>query len=134
MKKYLLLLAAGLLLTTPNVFAEDENEETPPPPPPPPLVNIPLNPPYPSGGEIQHPRSLAPISGVYTGGVVELYFAVDVGLVSVTVANTTTGEMWFETADSSDGVVTTAIAPSVGSYLVTIETQTAGTFVGEFVL
>ena len=134
MKKYLLLLAAGLLLTVPNVFAEGDDEEIPQDPPPTDSEEIPIRPIPQPLPPILIPRSLSPISGMYASGAVELYFAAEVGLVSVTVINISTGEMWFETADSSNGVVSTAITSSAGSYLVTIETQTAGTFVGEFVL
>lgn len=137
MKKYLLLLMAGLILTAPNVFAEDD-EEIPQDPPETtdPPIKIPINKPAPKPNDDDsfNPRSLTPISGMYINGVVELSFAANMGAVSVTVVNTTNGNMWFETGDSSDGVIATTITPSAGSYLVTIETQTAGTFVGEFVL
>lgn len=132
--KKLLLLLTGLTLTTPTLWADgdDGNSQDPPLPPPTP---IPLNPPKPNPdpGKLE-PRSLTPISGIYTNGVVELYFAADLGTVIATISNTTTGEMWCESSNSNDGVLSVEITPTPGNYSVTIETENGDIYLGMFAL
>ena len=138
MKKILALLLAASFLAAPfNLYADDNDGETPPPPPPPP-IQIPIGPTTPppnnpDPGEI-NPCSLSPISGQCANGEIEIIFGADFGTVSITAVNNTTGDMWYCTGESSDGLVVLPIDPLSGSYTVTIETQTAGIFVGEFYL
>ncbi len=80
---------------------------------------MPIKPPIPDTGEL-NPRALVPISGMYANGAVELIFAADLGAVYVTVINTSTGNMWYESADSCDGLVSIAIPAENGEYVVTI--------------
>lgn len=128
MKRNLLLLFVATLFATISLPAYAEGDDSPPRP-------IPLNPPQPNPdpGKI-HPRGLVPISGLYVDGVLMIDFAVDFGSVSVTIVNTTTGEMWFESGDSASGTISIAVAPLSGNYLVTVETQTDGVYIGEFIL
>lgn len=134
MKKILaLLLAASFLVAPFNLYADDNDGETPPPPPPPQPPKIFIPKPNPDGGEI-NPCSLSPISGQCANGEIEIIFGADFGTVSITAVNNTTGDMWYCTGESSDGLVVLPIDPLSGSYTVTIETQTAGIFVGEFYL
>ena len=126
MKKCLLLLLVGLTLTTPNAFADGDDEDSKPV-----VFDGPL--PNPNIGKIE-PRSLTPISGVVYHGVVELYFAADMGTVIATVTNTTTGEMWCESGNSNDGVLSVEITPTPGNYSVTIETQNGDIYLGMFAL
>lgn len=135
MKKLFSLLASSLFMASPFVAFADNDGQTPPPPPPPPKDEIVFGKPLPDPdpGKI-HPRGLVPISGLYADGVLMIDFAVDFGSVSVTIVNTTTGEMWFESGDSASGTISIAVAPLSGNYLVTVETQTDGVYIGEFIL
>ena len=126
MKKIFTLLLLASLLTAPFVTYADDDD------PPKPIVVNPL-PGNPEPGKI-NPRSLSAVSGWCANGTIQLYFSQDMGLVSVTVTNITTGNVWYSDAESSDGVVIIAFEPTPGNYTVTIETQTSGTYYGEFAL
>ena len=150
MKKLFLLLLSATVMFAPCVFAEDNNnnngngngdDEIPQLPPmdyplPVPLqpgTQLPLPPPDQPDKE-PRPRTLSPISGVYANGVVDIFFAADLGSVTVTVTSTATGTMWTEDADSCDGVVSVNIGRAPGSYIINIDTETAGSFVGQFTI
>ena len=137
MKKLLVLLLAASFLTAPfNLYADESDGETPPPPPPPVQIPIgPITPPpsSPDPGEI-NPCALSPIDGLCVNGNVELFFYQDLGLVAVTVVNNATGDMWYCAGESRDGVASLPIDTQRGSYVVTIETEYAGKFVGYFAL
>ena len=121
------------ILPVSYVCAEDDEEVPPPPPPTEEPKPLPFNP-LPIPPSTLEPRSLSPISGIYVYGVVELYFAADVGSVSVTVFSSTTGNMWSEESESCDGLILVNIGRAPGSYIVTIDTETAGSFVGQFTI
>lgn len=133
MKKLFLLLLTMAILPVSYVCAEDDEEVPPPPPPTEEPKPLPFNP-LPIPPSTLEPRSLSPISGVYVDGVVELYFAADVGSVSVTVSSSTTGNMWSEESESCDGLILVNIGRAPGSYVVNIDTETAGSFVGQFTI
>lgn len=151
MKKFFTLLLFASLMTAPNVFADgDDNNtggnnggndggnnggDTQTPPTPPEKIPISPNPlpGNPDPGQLG-PRSLSAVSGWCANGTIQLYFAQDMGLVSVTVTNITTGNVWYSDAESSDGVIFIDIEPIAGCYTITIETQTAGAYYGEFML
>ena len=145
MKKLFLLLLSATVMFAPCVFAEDNNNnngngngddeipQTPPPGTESPTVPenlIPIRP-IPEGVD---PRSLSPISGLYLNGVVEIFFAADLGSASITVTSTTTGYMWCEESESCDGLISVNIGRAPGSYVVNIDTETAGSFIGQFTL
>lgn len=141
MKKFFTLLLLAGIAATPNVFADEEIPQTPPPPPTPTPtptptpIPIPFDPLDPEPGDIkERPRSLSAINGCCANGTIQLYFSQDMGLVSVTVTNITTGNVWYSDAESSDGVIFIDIEPIAGCYTITIETQTSGTYYGEFML
>ena len=144
MKRLFLLLLSATVMFAPYVFAEDNNNnngngddeipQTPPSTDVPNPIGTPLPfEPIPNPGQLE-PRSLSPISGIYVDGVVELYFAADVGSVSVTVSSSTTGNMWSEESESCDGLILVNIGHAPGSYVVNIDTETAGSFVGQFTI
>ena len=146
MKRLFLLLIAGAILSTPCAFADDD-EEIPQNPPSEEEGNtggaiqttpIPLKPlspvPQPTPAPDPNPRSLSPIYGQYFAGSVELYFAADLGSVAVTVFSVTTGDMWVGYGDSYEGFISIPIDAKAGEYSVTIETQNAGVFIGNFYL
>ena len=103
-----------------------------------PIILQPINPPginNPDPGNLGGgPRTLSPIDGLCVNGNVELFFYQDLGLVAVTVVNNATGDMWYCTGESRDGVVSLPIDTQRGNYVVTIETEYAGKFVGYFAL
>lgn len=156
MKKFFTLLLLASLMTAPNVFADgDDNNtggnnggnnsgndsgnnggdtQTPPTPPSDgPITFNPIDPGNPDPGKIK-PRSLSAISGWCANDTIQLFFAQDMGTVFVTVINTTTGDMWYCNAESSDGVAIIDIESIAGCYTITIETQTSGTYYGAFSL
>lgn len=125
MKKIFTFLVFASLLTAPFVtYAEDET-------PPKPIVANPI--PNPDPGKLG-PRSLSAINGVCANNTIQLCFAQDMGTVLITVVNTSLGETWYCSAESSDGVAIIDIEPIAGCYTITIETQTSGTYYGEFML
>ena len=138
MKKFVLLLTAGLTLITPTLWADGDDEEipqTPPSDPNAPIEPIPIRPPKPTPvPEPLNPRDVAPINAYYYNSTVEFCFAVDMGTVIATVTNTTTGEMWCESGNSNDGVLSVEITPTPGNYSVTIETQNGDIYLGMFAL
>lgn len=133
MKKFILFFVSILFVASPFVALADDDEQTPPPPPPQEEIVFGKPLPNPDPGKI-NPRGLAPISGLYADGVLMIDFAENLGNVSVTVVNTTTGDMWFESDDSALGTISIAITPYPGNYFVTVETQTDGVYIGEFIL
>ena len=147
MKRLFLMLLTVAFISSPYVYAEDDNNgsgngdgeipQTPPltdnPVPVPLWPGAPL-PPINKPGIDPKPRIPSPISGVYANGVVDIIFAADLGSVTVTVTSTATGTMWTEDADSCDGVVSVNIGRALGSYVVNIDTETAGSFIGQFTL
>lgn len=158
MKKFFTFLLLAGILVTPNVSADENdgnnngnsggnnnentggdnngdnngNNDGNTTPPGGPISIGPMNP-TPDPGKI-NPCSLAPVEGWYENGCVEIFFSRNMGVAFVTVTNTTTGDMWYCNAESSDGVAIIDIEPIAGCYTITIETQTSGTYYGEFML
>ena len=129
MKKLFIALAFTLLITPFNTYADDGGDI-------PPAIPIPIGPggsSNPDPGKI-NPRSLSAINGVCANNTIQLCFAQDMGTVLITVVNTSLGETWYCSAESSNGVVVIEFEPTPGNYTITIETQTAGTYYGEFML
>ncbi|MBP3532839.1 MAG: DUF3244 domain-containing protein [Alistipes sp.] len=92
-----------------------------------------------SGGndsQITRPRTPAfiPITGMYDDGRVVLDFIAEIGTLNISVANQSTGEMYFDCCDSADGHFEMEISASKGNYLLTIQTENETTYYGEFTL
>ncbi len=87
-------------------------------------------------GQITRPRTPAfvPINGLYDDGRVILDFIDEIGHISVTVANQSTGETYFEYCDSAEGHFEMEITPSKGDYLLTIQTENGAIYYGNFTL
>lgn len=86
--------------------------------------------------QITRPRTPAfiPITGLYDDGRVILDFIEEIGTLNITVANQSTGEMYFDYCDSADGHFEMEISASKGNYLLTIQTENETTYYGEFTL
>lgn len=86
--------------------------------------------------QITRPRTPAfiPITGMYDDGRVILDFIEEIGSLNITVANQSTGEMYFDCCDSADGHFEIEISASKGNYLLTIQTENGTTYYGEFTL
>lgn len=86
--------------------------------------------------QITRPRTPAfiPITGMYDNGRVVLDFIEEIGTLNITVANQSTGEMYFDYCDSADGHFEMEISASKGNYLLTIQTENETTYYGEFTL
>lgn len=87
-------------------------------------------------GQITRPRTPAfiPVTGMYDDGRVVLDFIEEIGTLNITVANQSTGEMYFDCCDSADGHFEMEISASKGNYLLTIQTENETTYYGEFTL
>lgn len=86
--------------------------------------------------QITRPRipAFIPITGLYDDGRVVLDFIEEIGTLNITVANQSTGEMYFDCCDSADGHFEMEISASKGNYLLTIQTENETTYYGEFTL
>lgn len=86
--------------------------------------------------QITRPRipAFIPITGMYDDGRVVLDFIEEIGTLNITVANQSTGEMYFDCCDSADGHFEMEISASKGNYLLTIQTENETTYYGEFTL
>ena len=74
------------------------------------------------------------ITAFYQDGVIYLQFAYDMGEVEITVTNETTGEMWQQTEDSAFGSISIATSTDAGNYYITIVTDDASCYSGNFSL
>ena len=74
------------------------------------------------------------IMAFYQDGVIYLQFAYDMGEVEITVTNETTGEMWQQTEDSAFGSTSIATSTDAGNYYITIVTDDASCYSGNFSL
>ena len=88
-----------------------------------------------SGATIR-PRvpAFIPIIGLYDNGRVVLDFVDDIGTLCITVANQSTGEMYFDYCNSADDHFEMEISTSKGDYLLTIQTENGTTYYGNFAL
>lgn len=90
------------------------------------------------GNENQNIRpripAFIPITGMYDDGRVVLDFIEEIGTLNISVANQSTGEMYFDCCDSADGHFEMEISASKGNYLLTIQTENETTYYGEFTL
>ena len=86
--------------------------------------------------QITRPRTPAfiPITGMYDNGRVVLDFIEEIGTLNITVANQSTGEMYFDCCDSADGHFEMEISASKGNYLLTIQTENGTIYYGDFTL
>lgn len=86
--------------------------------------------------QITRPRTPAfiPITGLYDNGRVILDFIEEIGTLNITVANQSTGEMYFDYCDSADGHFEMEISASKGNYLLTIQTENGTIYYGDFTL
>lgn len=86
--------------------------------------------------QITRPRTPAfiPITGMYDNGRVVLDFIEEIGTLNITVANQSTGEMYFDCCDSADGHFEMEISVSKGNYLLTIQTENGTIYYGDFTL
>lgn len=74
------------------------------------------------------------ITAFYQDGVIYLQFAYDMGEVEIAVTNETTGEMWQQTEDSAFGSISIASSTDAGNYYITIVTDDASCYSGNFSL
>lgn len=86
--------------------------------------------------QITRPRvpAFIPIIGLYDNGRVILDFVDDIGTLCITVANQSTGEMYFDYCNSADDHFEMEISTSKGDYLLTIQTENGTTYYGNFAL
>lgn len=75
-----------------------------------------------------------PITGLYDNGRVILDFIEEIGTLNISVANQSTGEMYFDYCDSADGHFEMEISASKGNYLLTIQTENGTIYYGDFTL
>lgn len=87
-------------------------------------------------GQITRPRvpAFIPIIGLYDNGRVVLDFTDDIGTLCITIANQSTGEMYFDYCNSADEHFEMEISAAQGDYLLTIQTENGTTYYGNFAL
>ncbi len=119
MKKifFLLFLTCGILLSS----AKEKKE-------------IPIQKDPETKQEQRTPNFGSDIMAYYQDGAIYLQFAYDMGEVEITVTNETTGEMWQQTDDSAFGSATIATSTDAGNYYITIVTDDASCYSGNFSL
>ena len=77
----------------------------------------------------ERPRSLIPITCVYTDGMVQLTFLSPVGEYTLTVTNQLTGERW-----SINDIPVLQTSTANGTYWVEIETEDGSMYYGTYTL
>ena len=77
----------------------------------------------------RHPRTLIPIVCVYVDGEVRLTLLEDLGEMTLTVSNQTTGEQW-----SAMNALRLQTSTVTGTYLVQITTEDGSTYYGTYTL
>ncbi len=77
----------------------------------------------------RHPRTLIPITCVYTNGLVQLTFLGPVGEYTLTVTNQLTGERW-----SVNSIPVLQTSTASGTYWVEIETEDGSMYYGTYTL
>lgn len=88
------------------------------------------------GGTGIRPRSvqMIPITAIYSFGAVQVNFLQNIGQATITVVNNTTGEQWFEMADSAAGGVDIHISDTQGIYAIYIELESGKIYSGDFAI
>lgn len=76
-----------------------------------------------------HPRTLIPITCVYTDGVVQLSLLGGVGEFTLTVTNQLTGEQW-----SAENALVLQTSTAIGIYWVQIVTEDGSAYCGTYTL
>lgn len=77
----------------------------------------------------ERPRTLIPVTCMYTNGMVQLTFLGNLGEYSLSVTHQTTGEQW---SVSNTPILQTSTAS--GTYWVQIETEDGSTYYGTYTL
>ena len=85
--------------------------------------------------EVNGPRTqnISLLTCHYEDEMVYLNFLADVGLVKLTVTNLTTGDSWTAMQLSSIGRLYLSTSTNSGNYMVEIETELNGNYIGFFV-
>ncbi|MBR4922563.1 MAG: DUF3244 domain-containing protein [Bacteroidaceae bacterium] len=82
------------------------------------------------------PRSLDKLNWTcyYENGFVYLNVPSGIGVVTLTVTNLTTGEVWNYRQDSGFGWIILATAETQGNYMVVVGTESYGNYIGYYTL
>ena len=77
-----------------------------------------------------------PIECYYVGfdSSVVIVFSEDIGTVDISIVNTSTGEVFFDTVDAKDGQYAVGISGDDGTYILQIGTESGDIYEGEFTL
>ena len=115
MKKILLFSVALLmLLPVQNITADDDNKTV--------VLNIDI---YKTTKRLQRSFVDIPLECYYVGfdRSVVTVFSEDIGTVDISIVNTSTGEVFFDTVDTKDGQYAVGISGEGGLYRITITTE-----------
>ncbi|MBO8470513.1 MAG: DUF3244 domain-containing protein [Bacteroidetes bacterium] len=126
MKKILLFsVALLLLLPVQNITADDDNKTV--------VLNIDI---YKTAKQLQRSFVDIPIECYYVGfdSSVVIVFSEDIGTVDISIVNTSTGEVFFDTVDAKDGQYAVGISGDDGTYILQIGTESGDIYEGEFTL
>lgn len=124
MKKILLFsVALLLLLPVQNITADDDNKTV--------VLEIDI---YQTAKRLQRSFVDIPLECYYVGfdSSVVIVFSEDIGIVDISIVNTSTGEVFFDTVDAKDGQYAVGISGEDGLYRITITTESGDEYEGEF--
>ena len=124
------LLVAACLFTVGNVqvMAEGEKKEEV-------KISIPISTGEPFDGNEARGGIYIPFTAYYQAGSINVNTSAELSVITLNVANGTTGQVWSVTTDVSDGMGEISIANGgTGSYTVEILTEYGECFVGSFTL
>ena len=124
MKKALLFSVALLmLLPVQNIIADDDNKTV--------VLEIDI---YQTKQAAQRSFVDIPLECYYVGfdSSVVTVFSEDIGTVDISIVNTSTGEVFFDTVDAKDGQYAVGISGEDGLYRITITTESGDEYEGEF--
>lgn len=124
MKKILLLSVILLLLSVQNIAADNNNKTI--------VLEINI---YQTKPAFQRSLVDIPIECYYVGfdSSIMTVFTEYIGIVDISIVNTSTGEMFFDTVDSKDGPCAVKISGENGFYHIAI-TSESDEYEGEFTL
>lgn len=126
MKKALLFSVALLmLLPVQNIIADDDNKTV--------VLEIDI---YQTKQAAQRSFVDIPLECYYVGfdSSVVTVFSEDIGIVDISIVNTSTGEVFFDTVDSKGGQCAVRISGEDGTYILQIGTESGDIYEGEFTL
>ena len=116
----LLMMLLSLQMYAGTISADGQTDE---------VIDVVLDKGKPDNKKDTHPRSLIPITCVYTDGMVQLSLLGEIGEFTLTVTNQVTGEQW-----SAENALMLQTSTASGIYWVQIVTEDGSAYYGTYTL